>query len=49
MKNIPKAIMELYWLAANAMGVRVRNFVGASQRECTAAGREQQLPVTGIG
>ena len=48
MKNILEA-MELYWLAAIAMGVRVWNFVGASQREWTAEGQGRQLPVTGIG
>ena len=40
--------MKLYWLAAIAMGVPVWNFVGASQREWTAEGHGQQLPVTGI-
>jgi len=48
MKNMSEA-MELYWLAAIAMGVRVWNFVGASQREWTAEGQGQQLPVNGIG
>ena len=48
MKNMSEA-MELYWLGAIAMGVRVWNFVGSSQGEWTAEGQGQQLPVTGIG
>ena len=47
-EELPEA-MELYWPAAYAMGVRVWNFVGASQREWTAEGQGRQLPVTGIG
>ena len=41
--------MELYWLAAPALGVRVWKIIWTSRGEWIAAARAHWFPVTGIG
>ena len=41
--------VELFWLAAMDMGVRVWHFIATSKKVSTAAAQGHQFPVMGIG
>ena len=47
-KNITQA-MELYWLAATALGMSVWEMVGGGKREWIAAAPGHRFPATGTG